>query len=98
MVSELVWTRLAPKAQGSNMPGGVDVGKCAFPLAANQDLQDLHVGVATAGGASEPSDNWSGLFQCARRQHVSGLSWPAANAVVVTRGATSGWGRFRGWR
>lgn len=57
----------------ADAPGGVEVWKYAFPLAAHEPVEDIHVRDA----------HWTGIFECARGRHVEVLSWPAANAIVV---------------
>lgn len=68
----------------ADAPGGVEVWKYAFPLAANQPVEDVHVRFVTAAGAPGPyGTQWTGIFECARGRHVEVLAWPAANAIVV---------------
>jgi hypothetical protein len=62
-------------------PDGVDVWKFAFPIAAHQPLEDVHVRIRTAGAARD--NGWVGSFECARGRHIDVIPWPAANAVVV---------------
>jgi hypothetical protein len=64
--------------------GRVEVWKYAFPLAANQPVENIHVRFTTAGGApGSHGTQWTGIFECARRRHMDVLSWLAANAIVV---------------
>jgi hypothetical protein len=68
----------------ADAPGGVEVWKYAFPLAANQPVEDLRVRCTTAAGWLGLRDTqWTGIFACARGRYVDVLPWPAANAVVV---------------
>ena len=53
--------------------GGPEVWRYAFPLGANQPVEDLYVRFA----------HGTGIFECAPGRHVDVLTWPAANAIVV---------------
>jgi len=65
-------------------PGGVEVWKYAFPLGANQPVEEIHVRRGIAGSAPGLHGiQWTGVFECARSRHLEVLSWPVANAVVV---------------
>jgi hypothetical protein len=65
----------------ADAPGGVEVWKYAFPLAAQEPVEDIHVRYTHAPYTRGAP--WTGIFECARGRHVEVLPWPAANAIVV---------------
>jgi hypothetical protein len=65
----------------ADAPGGVEVWKYAFPVAAHEPVEDIHV--RHEHGRYTRRAPWTGIFECARGRHVEVLPWPAANAIVV---------------
>jgi hypothetical protein len=71
------WPAVRARETYAGAHEGIDVWKYAFPLTANQPVEDLQVRCTAHWG------EWTGIFGCARGRHVEVLMWPAANAVVV---------------
>lgn len=77
--------RAAPVREcGAEDAGVVEVWKYAFPLGANQPVENIRVRLTTGKAATASNGTqWTGIFECARGRHVDVMPWSEANAVVV---------------